>query len=172
MAAKKASSKKQSNKKPVLSKKKETALRKSKGLPTFEEDEKTGNTYNVYPDGTRVLTSRGKKGVKYLNVDFMAQYENKPSFKPSKVRRMQGYKPNKAMVKNINKGFENDEYHMAREVAGQPADTRKWKLIKNKARKDMQYIEAKYPKTYKDNSFYKKKKEAKKSAATKKSKKK
>ena len=172
MAAKKTSSKKQSDKKPVLSNKEKTTLRKSKGVPALEEDEKTGNTYLVYQDGTRVLNSKGKKGVKYLNVDFMAQYENKPSFKPSQVRRMQGYKPNKAMVKGLNKGFENDVYNMAREVAGQPADTKKSKLIKNQARKDMQYIEAKYPKTYKDNSFYKKKKEAKKSTVIKKSKKK
>ena len=163
--SKKSASSKGRKKNGDLTKKEELRLRKERGLPTWEENEKTGSTYNVYPDGTKVRATKGNKGVKYVNVDFDATYEGRPSFKPSKVRRMQGYKPGKAEKKSMLKGFVNDEYEMAREVAGQPAGTRKEKLIKNRARKDMQYIEAKFPTRYTKNDYYEKKKSTKKSSS-------
>jgi hypothetical protein len=157
---KKASSKKQSKKNTLVTKKEIRALNKAKGVPFGEEDEKTGNYYLVYQDGTKVQTSKGNKGVKYLNVDLVAAQKNKPSFKPSKVRRMQNYKPIKGIAKSAKQGFLNNYYHMTAEVAGQGAETKKEKQTKNLARKDMQYIEAKYPKTYKRNEYYDKKKKS------------
>lgn len=171
-ASKKATNNKARKKNGDLTRKEELRLIKEKGIPFWEEDEKTGSTYNVYPDGTKIRATKGNKGVKYVNVDFDAYYKGKPSFKPSKVRRMQGHKPNKGMMKYARKGFVLDEWSMAREVAGQPAGTKKEKLNKNEARREMQYLEAKFPKTYTKNDYYDKKKSNKKSSAKGKKKKK
>ena len=63
----------------------------------------------------------------------------------AKVRRMTGYKPG---------GITKDDYFYALEVAGQPAKTKSEKAMKAKAKQDVKYLEAKFPKfTEKNKSF-------------------
>lgn len=63
----------------------------------------------------------------------------------AKVRKMAGYKP---------AGITKDDYIYALEVSGQPAKTKKEKAIKALAKKDVKYLEAKFPKfTAKNKSF-------------------
>ena len=54
----------------------------------------------------------------------------------AKVRRMQGYKPG---------NIQPEDYIYALEVAGQPAATDKERAIKEQAKQDVKYLEAKYP---------------------------
>ena len=128
---------------------------KSKGIPYVEENEKTGKITYVYPDGTKKVISKGSKKSPAPKMNFGPG----ASFAPSKVRRMQGYKPSK-----FDKKFIEDEYQMAKEVAGQPAITKKDKKTRVQARKDVRYLEAKYPSLIKGS--------AKKSTTAKKPKKK
>ena len=63
----------------------------------------------------------------------------------AKARRMTGYKPG---------GITKDDYIYALEVAGQPAKTKSEKAMKAKAKQDVKYLEAKFPKfTSKNKSF-------------------
>lgn len=63
----------------------------------------------------------------------------------AKERRMTGYKPS---------GLTKDDYIYALEVAGQPAKTKAQKAMKIKAKQDVKYLEAKFPKyTAKNKSF-------------------
>ena len=55
----------------------------------------------------------------------------------ARVRRMAGYKP---------AGITKDDYIYALEVAGQPAKTKSEKAMKAKAKQDVKYLEAKFPK--------------------------
>lgn len=63
----------------------------------------------------------------------------------AKARRMAGYKPG---------GITKDDYIYALEVAGQPAKTKGEKAMKAKAKQDVKYLEAKFPKfAAKNKSF-------------------
>ena len=63
----------------------------------------------------------------------------------AKIRRMAGYSL---------KGIEKADYIYALEVAGQPASTKKEKVSKAQAKKDVKYLEAKFPKfTAKNKPF-------------------
>jgi hypothetical protein len=58
---------------------------------------------------------------------------------------MSGYKPG---------GLTQDDYIYALEVAGMPAKTKNEKSMKSQAKKDVKYLEAKFPKyTAKNKSF-------------------
>lgn len=63
----------------------------------------------------------------------------------ARVRRMAGYTPGR---------ITKDDYIYALEVAGQPAKTKAEKAMKAKAKQDVKYLEAKFPKfAAKNKSF-------------------
>ena len=64
----------------------------------------------------------------------------------AKIRRMQGYDPKASQIKNLrDKPIGPEDYIYAIEVAGQPAATDKERAIKEQAKQDVKYLEAKYP---------------------------
>lgn len=73
----------------------------------------------------------------------------------AKVRRMAGYSPKAEQIPGLRKKpIKKADYIFALEVAGQPATTKKEKAIKAQAKKDVKYLEAKFPKfTAKNKSF-------------------
>lgn len=62
------------------------------------------------------------------------------------IRRMQGYDPKASQIKGLrDKPIGPEDYIYAVEVAGQPAATGRERAIKEQAKQDVKYLEAKYP---------------------------